>query len=636
MYQVLSHVIVYAAILAVALLLLKVEKIEGTLRAVWYASRLHLRLEEIHSAGSKCVRVRIGRTYSLIGRRTTKVDLSMAKEDPNDTDMNISRIHAVLEYVRGEFRLRPVLKPADRFWKNLQHLLPVIGKRTAEYTVIRHRNIRNIPPEGVRIYPQDTIQMGDTRLQFVNDEVRMPPQVYNRDKGIQWLLAAVCLGFLAVWTWFVSKDLEAAQMQTAGLFCNAMYGLMVLYLAGTAVSIRRSANFLSFVTAITVLLAVRLGYHAMLSPFNYLEDLVFTVISIAAGVLTCYVMRWSFDETRQKSLGLYCLIAGCIVALECLHKRFQNQDAGASINLAGLSLQPGEFVRILLMLMAVYSVNSLFRQIGFSVMSLWVCFRAAVSHDDFGMAVPIFAVTLVAMYLLFDQADNKRLLRGMILMALAAFVIAVVLVPKVRMRITGWFHPFRNYQQREFTYAVMLSGWQGLGAEYSHIFTDVFAAENDGALLGVMAVFGVPVLLAVMLCFIGLVAQASCNYGVCPEADLILAQTAALIAVQAMLNFAGSAGVLPFSGTQAILISAGGSSIIATGVLLGMTAAALSPRVILYQRSRGTDYEQIDQCFQNFFQKKQTLLPVGCLPDAGPDGVYDLYELWRILRAVRP
>jgi cell division protein FtsW (lipid II flippase) len=136
-----------------------------------------------------------------------------------------------------------------------------------------------------------------------------------------------------------------------------------------------------------------------------------------------------------------------------------------------------------------------------------------------------------------------------------------------------------TWQQREFITATLLGGFRGLGLGNAHHFTEIFASREDGAIAGVMAIYGVPMVCVAIGSYALLMAQPLYNRAVYPSNYLIMSQVSALIFCQVILNFAGSLDLLPFTGVNGPLISAGGSSAICFCVLLGMIAASLHPAV---------------------------------------------------------
>jgi cell division protein FtsW (lipid II flippase) len=94
-----------------------------------------------------------------------------------------------------------------------------------------------------------------------------------------------------------------------------------------------------------------------------------------------------------------------------------------------------------------------------------------------------------------------------------------------------------------------------------------------------MAIYGVPMVCVAIGSYALLMAQPLYNRAVYPSNYLIMSQVSALIFCQVILNFAGSLDLLPFTGVNGPLISAGGSSAICFCVLLGMIAASLHPAV---------------------------------------------------------
>ena len=343
-------------------------------------------------------------------------------------------------------------------------------------------------------------------------------------------------------------------------------------------SMMTGANIQTFICAVSVLFGIGSCYQFLFD--SYLKQMGMVMMGLIAGGIVCCFWRRRNGMTDRL---FYCVL-GCIgglLALMMLNMVFGKPVNGAyiSIDIFGVfTLQPAELVKILLILLGACSYRSMKRSVLYSIAAMASCVMMLLTRD-LGSAVVTFAMFVLMTYLLFD---NRVLSLSIIAVALVGFVVLIKVMDHAAERFTNWTNVMEiadATQQQGYIKAVLYGGFSGLGLENSHYMTGVVAAKHDGALAGVMAVYGVPMAMVTLAAYAVMVVQTAFNRSVYPSNYMILSQISMFIFCQVILNFCGALDVLPFTGLVAPLISHGGTAALTFGVMLGLEAAALYPAV---------------------------------------------------------
>ena len=247
------------------------------------------------------------------------------------------------------------------------------------------------------------------------------------------------------------------------------------------------------------------------------------------------------------------------------------------LRLGKLSIQPMEFVRLGLVLLAAISYRSRRKATAFLILCS-VSTLLSFLLRDLGSAVLSGLLLLLDSYLLLD---SRALTAGLILFAIGAFVLMCLCLPYARLRLeqTGTALEKIGHdttQQGLMIRALAAAGLRGSGLGKGLLFVPL--ASNDLACAGVQAAFGLFGALLLFSCYFMISAQACFTGAPTPASYLIVLQISMLICAQAMLNYLGGIDVLPFTGINAAGVSSGGSSLLAFGGYIGMMLAALAPK----------------------------------------------------------
>lgn len=281
---------------------------------------------------------------------------------------------------------------------------------------------------------------------------------------------------------------------------------------------------------------------------------------------------------------------------------FAGADAyGASrwIQLGPVNLQPSEFAKVTLVLVAANLISDYYQDgtrstrelLWFLALGVLVPLGLIFLQPDKG-TVTILGVTLVVM--LYFGGASGRLCLGILGVGLAAMIAVSMATPYSRARVMTMLNPFSDpygtgYQIVQGFYAFGSGGLFGVGIGMSkQKYSYLPMAYNDfiyaviGEELGLVGTVG-------MLCAFAALLWAGLE--IARYAPDLAGQLAAMgctvvIVAQMLLNVAGVLGLFPLSGKPIPFVSYGGSSIMSSLMLAGIVLS-----VSLQSKLPQTEYD---------------------------------------------
>jgi cell division protein FtsW (lipid II flippase) len=270
------------------------------------------------------------------------------------------------------------------------------------------------------------------------------------------------------------------------------------------------------------------------------------------------------------------------------------------IRVAGFSIQPGEFAKILLTIFAAaYLVSKrdvlalAGRHVGFRLgkrfvgfdlprgrdfgplLAAWlVCIAVLVRGHDLGTSLLFFGLFVVLLYVTTERVS--WVIIGVILFAAGAYV-SYQLFGTVQTRVDVWLHLFESrhngdgYQLRQSLFGLGTGGIFGTGLGSGHpelvpLPATDFIISSFGEEIGL---FGVIAILMLYAIFVGrgLAAALAVRdaFG-----KLLATGLSFLIALQLFVVIAGVTRLLPSTGLTTPFLSYGGSSLIGSWILLAL------------------------------------------------------------------
>ena len=344
-------------------------------------------------------------------------------------------------------------------------------------------------------------------------------------------------------------------------------------------------NAIGLVVIYRLDLAERPGYGPLAE-----RQMLWSLVGVGLMVLTLIVVR------DHKSLSRYSYLLGLVglilLALPLVWPQPPGyEEARIWLWLGPFSIQPGEFSKILLLIFfaqllaqkrALFTVaGRRFAGLTFPrlrdlapILMVWaIAILIMAVSNDFGPALLLFATVLGMVY--FATGRASWLAIGLALVAIGGYAVYQV-SSKIQDRVANFIDPLEHYETSGYQPSQALFGlsWGGLtgtGLGYGHPDL-VPVAHSDyilaaiGEELGLVGVASVLVLFA-MLVTTGFRAalQVRDTYG-----KLLAAGLATTVAIQIFVVAGGISAMLPMTGLTTPFMSAGGSSIMANYILLGL------------------------------------------------------------------
>ncbi len=321
-----------------------------------------------------------------------------------------------------------------------------------------------------------------------------------------------------------------------------------------------------------MLLCVGFIILARLSFDKAVRQFVIIVFSAAVTMLVPFIM----DHTWQ--LGKIPWLYGFLgLGLLCLVHVSGNTSYGAQLSLtvAGVSVQPSEFVKISFVFFtaAMFYRSTDRRQVFITSAVAALHVLLLVMSKDLGSGL-IFFITYV--FMIFAATSRWSYLGLGIFSGGLASAAAWTMFSHVRVRVMAWKNPWadidnRGYQIAQSLFAIGTGGWFGLGlcqgmpgripvVEKDFVFAAV--SEEMGAL------FAFCVLLICLGCFLQFMMIACEMQALFYK--LIALGLGTMYIVQVFLTAGGATKFIPSTGVTLPLVSYGGSSVLSTFVLFSV------------------------------------------------------------------
>ena len=343
-------------------------------------------------------------------------------------------------------------------------------------------------------------------------------------------------------------------------------------------------NAVGLVVIYRIDLAERPGYGPLAE-----RQMLWSLVGVGLMVLTLIVVREHQALSRYSYLlGLLGLI---LLALPLVWPQPEGTDARIWLWLGPFSIQPGEFSKILLLIFfaqllaqkrALFTVAGR-RFLGFTfprlrdlapILMVWaIAILIMAVSNDFGPALLLFATVLGMVY--FATGRASWLAIGLALVAIGGYAVYQV-SSKIQERVANFIDPFSDFegvgnQPANALISLSWGGVTGTGLGYGHPEL-VPVAHSDYILAAIGEELGF-VGIAAVLCLFAVFTtrgfrtamQVRDTYG-----KLLASGLALTLAIQIFVVAGGVSSMLPMTGLTTPFMSAGGSSVMANYILLGL------------------------------------------------------------------
>ncbi|MET9545986.1 FtsW/RodA/SpoVE family cell cycle protein [Streptomyces sp. NPDC006627] len=267
------------------------------------------------------------------------------------------------------------------------------------------------------------------------------------------------------------------------------------------------------------------------------------------------------------------------------------------IRFGGLSIQPGEFAKVLL---AVFFASYLaanrnalactgrtlgrFRSLQLPtgrvlgpIVTIWLLsVGVLVLERDLGTSLLFFGLFVILLYVATGRIGWIAV--GLLLAVLGAYAVGS-LEPHVHGRVQDWLHPFASIeagqgpnQLAQSLFAFAEGGLLGTGLGLGHSILIGFAAKSDFILATAGEELGLAGLCAIFLLY-ALLVERGYRAGLAlrdPFGRLLAIGLASIIALQVFVIAGGVTGLIPLTGMAMPFLAQGGSSVVTNWIIVAL------------------------------------------------------------------
>ena len=343
-----------------------------------------------------------------------------------------------------------------------------------------------------------------------------------------------------------------------------------------------------------MLLCVGLIMLTRLSLGDGLERAVRQFVIIVISAVVCFLLPWIMERFWQLYRFQW-FYAGLGMGLLLIVWAAGDESFGAqlSLSVAGVSIQPSEFVKISF----VFFVATMFyRSVDFKTIAVTTAVAAAhvlvlVMSKDLGSALIFFVTYLLMLFVATGSWLYLGLGAGS---GAAAAGIAYNLFSHVRTRVEAWLDPWsdisgKGYQISQSLFAIGTGGWFGMGL-YQGMPSKIPVVEKDFVFSAISeemgGIYAICLILICLGCFMQFMMIAAKMQAVFYK--LIAFGLGTTYIVQVFLTIGGVTKFIPSTGVTLPFVSYGGSSILSTFIVFNVVQG-------LYILKRNEEEEDYDE-----------------------------------------
>ncbi len=313
----------------------------------------------------------------------------------------------------------------------------------------------------------------------------------------------------------------------------------------------------------------------MLTRLSFEKAIRQYLIAAAAVVIAAFIPVIIRKTSGLRRLSWLYAAAGIVSLLAVLIFGRTSYGAKISIAIAGISVQPSEFVKILFVF---FVAGMLYKNTDFKRVCITTAAAAAhvlilVASRDLGGALIFYMTYLVMLYV----ATRKLFyFAGGVLSGSIAAVIAYNLFAHVRVRVLAWQDPLsvienEGYQICQSLFAIGTGGWFGMGL-YEGLPNKIPVVEQDFIFSAIAeelgSIFALCLLMVCICCFLlflNIAMQMRDQFY-----KLVALGLGAVYGFQVFLTVGGVTKFIPSTGVTLPFVSYGGSSLVATMMIFAV------------------------------------------------------------------
>ncbi|MFF8976665.1 FtsW/RodA/SpoVE family cell cycle protein [Streptomyces cellulosae] len=319
-------------------------------------------------------------------------------------------------------------------------------------------------------------------------------------------------------------------------------------------------------------------------------QLIWSTLGVALFIAVILVLR----DHRVLQRYTYVCVTAALVLLTVPILFPAVNGARIWIRVAGFSIQPGEFAKVLLAVFfaaylaanrgaLTYAGRRVWRmqlptgRVLGPILAVWlVSVGVLVLERDLGTSLLFFGLFVVLLYVATGRTGWIAV--GLLLASLGAVAVGR-LEPHVHHRIETWLHPFASIEAGEgpdqlaqSLFAFAEGGILGSGLGLGHSVLIGFAVKSDFILATAGEELGLAGLSAVFLLY-GLLVERGYRAGLAlrdPFGRLLAVGLASLVALQVFVIAGGVTGLIPLTGMAMPFLAQGGSSVVTNWAIVAL------------------------------------------------------------------
>ena len=310
----------------------------------------------------------------------------------------------------------------------------------------------------------------------------------------------------------------------------------------------------------------------------------------AAGLAACVgcAALSPRDARRFSVILLVVSIAGlCLVPLVGAEVK----GAQRWLRLGAFGVQPSEFLKPALVASAAWMLSERMRTPSFPALRIVACLYALsaallVAQPDIGQTILIGATLAIVVFL---AGVSWVWILAAIAVGIGVFTAAYFSFDHVHARVQAFLHPGGpGYQVERALEAIQSGGVLGRGPGEGVVKDSLPDAHADFVYAVAAEEFGVFASVGLLALYVGIVwrGMARAARVIDPFAQIAAGGLFALLGLQALVHVAVNVSLAPAKGMTLPLVSYGGSSMIGSGITLGLALAFVRARsgALLYEK----------------------------------------------------
>ncbi|MGW5430582.1 FtsW/RodA/SpoVE family cell cycle protein [Streptomyces sp. NPDC004059] len=319
-------------------------------------------------------------------------------------------------------------------------------------------------------------------------------------------------------------------------------------------------------------------------------QLVWSTLGVGLFIAVVLVLR---DHRSLQRYAYVCVAAALgLLALPILFPAVNG--ARIWIRIAGFSIQPGEFAKVLLAVFYAAYLSANRNALAYTGRRLWrlqfptgrvlgpivtiwlLSVGVLVLERDLGTSLLFFGLFVVLLYVATGRTGWTAV--GLLLAVLGAVAVGRM-EPHVNQRIEDWLHPFATIeaglgpnQLSQSLFAFAAGGLLGTGLGLGHSVLIGFAAKSDFILATAGEELGLAGLAAIFLLY-ALLVERGYRAGLAlrePFGRLLAVGLASILALQVFVIAGGVTGLIPLTGMAMPFLAQGGSSVVTNWAIVAL------------------------------------------------------------------